>query len=393
MKLLTFLLLLALATPCLAMIRVPLTKRTPVGRMLDYAGLNKYRGAPYQAVEQEDGASVIINDFSNAQYFGPISIGTPAQTFNVIFDTGSANLWVPSKTCGSNCGSHPQYVSSASSTYVKNGTKFGIIYGSGPVSGFLSNDVVTFGGIPVANQTFAEINDVSGLGLAYQFGHFDGILGMAFDSISIYGIPTVFTSMVQQGLVSQPVFSFYLSNGDGTQGELTLGGYDSNHFVGPLTWLPVTSETYWETELRGLTIAGMSMTKVSKAIVDTGTSVLAGPSDEIAAIAQMLGATPFPLNPKEYTIDCSKVSLLPSITFNLAGHEFTLAGSDYVINVQNQACLFGFTSIDVPAPRGPLYILGDVFIRKYYSVFDMTGRIGLAPVNTNYKIKKNHKHQ
>jgi len=367
--------------PTEGLLRVPLKRRHSSGEVMDFAGLNKHRhlGGPFHLVENANGVPVVVNDYQNAQYYGPISVGTPGQVFNVIFDTGSSNLWIPSKTCGSNCGLHPEYDSSKSTTYIANGTTFAIQYGSGPVSGFLSIDDVNFGGLLIQDQMFAEINDVSGLGLAYSFGKFDGILGLAFASISVDGIPTVYSNLEAQGLVESPQFAFYLSATDGSQGELTLGGYDQNHFSGELTWIPLISETYWEVQLDDLTLGGQSVTNATKAVLDTGTSILAGPSADVAAIAAMVGATPFPLRPSEYTIDCTKVPTLPVLSINIGGQTFTLAGSDYVLNVQG-ICLFGFTGIDIPAPRGPLYILGDIFIRKYYTVFDTTGQVGIAPV-------------
>merc|ERR1712167_337800 len=102
-------------------------------------------------------ADVKINDYQNAQYYGQATVGTPPQTFNVIFDTGSSNLWVPNKKVGLVGLLKHKYDSSKSSTYKANGTEFKIQYGSGPVSGIWSEDTFAIGSVSASNQAFAEV--------------------------------------------------------------------------------------------------------------------------------------------------------------------------------------------------------------------------------------------
>jgi len=325
-----------------------------------------------------NGIPIPIHDFSNAQYYGPVSAGTPRQNFNVIFDTGSSNMWIPGATC-KNCGLHPKYTASRSSTYKANGTQIVFSYVSGPVSGFISGDTAGLGSLNVQNQLFAEIQDVSGLGQAFSVGKFDGIVGMGWSQISVLGIPTVFNNAITQKLVDSPVFSFYLGKNDGQDGELYLGGTNPAHYTGQLVYIPIIAQGYWEVQLDAFRLGSESISTAKHAVLDSGTSIAAGPTKEVQAFAQKIGA--FPLIPgREWIVDCKKAATLPVLTIVLAGQTFTLNGTEYTVNIQDTMCLFGFTAVDIPAPHGPLWILGDLFLRKYYTVYDYGngGRVGLA---------------
>jgi len=324
------------------------------------------------AYKQLNGSSsdVVIEDYQNAQYYGEVGVGTPKQTFNVIYDTGSSNLWVPNKGCKARCLGHSKYVSSKSSTYVANGTEFKIEYGSGPVAGFVSQDTAHLGTFDVPNQDFAEITDVSGLGIGYIAGKFDGICGLAWDSIAVDGMKTPFHSLVDANLLAEDLFAFYL--GTNKPGEMTLGGVDPNHFNGDITWVDLDQETYWHVPMDDMQVNGDSVTSEKAAVIDTGTSLIAGPSDEVRALAKKVGATP--LMKGEYQIDCNADA--PDIEFVFNGVKFALSKEDYVIASGGQ-CIWGFMGIDLPPGVG--WIVGDVFIRRYYTVFDWGNeRVGFA---------------
>jgi saccharopepsin len=366
--------------------KVPLTEQFITRNIADHANAlhQKYMGQFQQQVIQDEPANamgrhdVLVDNFMNAQYFSEIELGTPPQSFKVVLDTGSSNLWVPSSECGSiACYLHQKFDSSASSTYKKNGSDFAIQYGSGSLSGFVSQDTLKIGDLKIEGQDFAEAT--SEPGLAFAFGRFDGILGLGFDAISVNKIVPPFYKMIEQGLLDDPVFAFYLgdANKEGDSSEATFGGIDKDHYTGELINIPLRRKAYWEVDLDAIAlgddVAELDNTGV---ILDTGTSLIALPSNLAEMINTEIGAKKGFTG--QYSVDCATRDSLPDITFTLTGHNFTIGPYDYTLEVQG-SCISAFMGMDFPEPVGPLAILGDAFLRKWYSVYDLgNGAVGLA---------------
>ncbi|XP_011055938.1 PREDICTED: lysosomal aspartic protease-like [Acromyrmex echinatior] len=345
-------------------------------------------------------------NFRNAQYYGVISIGTPRQRFKVLFDTGSANLWVPSVHCNLEditCLSHRKYNNRTSRTYIPNGTLFDIQYEYGTLSGYLSTDVVNVAGLNIINQTFGEaINEP---GIAFLYAKFDGILGMGYPNISILGVTPVFTNMVQQGLVSSPIFSFYLNRTsfmmdndlildnsthydsenllDSSAGSvLILGGSDPALYDGELTYVNVTHKGYWQFTMDKIQMENETLcVNGCQAIADTGFSRLAGPPTDIAIITSRIAIDDF--NGVVY-VDCDQISNLPNVTFFLSGKPFVLTAEDYIIvrKIDKKGTPVCYSAFEIAAQSefGIMWVLGDSFLGRYYTEFDMgNDRVGFAP--------------
>uniref|UniRef100_A0A8D0DH58 Renin n=1 Tax=Salvator merianae TaxID=96440 RepID=A0A8D0DH58_SALMN len=329
-------------------------------------------------------APTILTNYLDMQYYGEISIGTPPQIFKVVFDTGSANLWVPSQQCSplfSACISHNRYDSSKSSTYMPNGTEIVIQYAQGYIKGFLSQDIVRVADIPII-QVFAEATALTNKPFIYA--RFDGVLGMGYPSQAIDGVTPVFDKIISEKILSAKVFSVYYSRNSelNTGGEIILGGSDPSYYTGEFHYLSVSREGYWHIDLKGVSVESelLFCHEGCTAAVDTGSSFITGPASSVSVLMKAIGATL--IEEQDYVVECKKIHLLPSISFHLGEKTYTLSGPAYVLQHSDygkELCVVAFSGIDVPPPLGPLWFLGATFIGQYYTEFDReNNRIGFA---------------
>ncbi|XP_007947634.1 chymosin-like [Orycteropus afer afer] len=334
-------------------------------RKNQYAVSRKYSNSGHVASEP-------LTNYLDCQYFGKIYIGTPPQEFTVVFDTGSSDFWVPSVYCNSDaCQNHHRFNPSKSSTFQNMGQPLTIQYGTGSMQGFLGYDTVTVSDIVDSHQSVG----LSTLepGYIFTYSEFDGVLGLAYPSLaSEYSVP-VFDNMMQRHLVAQDLFSVYMNRNE--QGSmLTLGATDSSYYTGSLHWVPVTVQKYWQFTVDSITVDGVVVACDGgcQAILDTGTSLLTGPGSDILNIQKVIGATQGQYG--QFDIDCRRLSSMPTVVFEIHGRQYPLPPSAYT-NQEQGSCTSGFQGDN----DSQLWILGDVFIREYYSVFDRANnRVGLA---------------
>ncbi|NXG10675.1 PEPA protein, partial [Sakesphorus luctuosus] len=314
-----------------------------------------------------------LQNYMDDEYFGTISIGTPAQEFTVVFDTGSSNLWVPSVFCTSPaCRNHNRFNPENSSTFLSTNDTLFIAYGTGSMSGVLGYDTVNVAGINVPNQVFGLAETEPGN--FFYYTPFDGILGLAFPSIASSGATPVFDNMMREHLVDRDLFSVYLSR-DNQDGSFVLfGAIDPYYTSKGISWIPLSAETYWQITMDSISINGMPAACSSgcQAIVDTGTSLLAMP---VRALQNLLAALGIGASGQ---IGCEAARRLPSLVFHIHGRAFPVPARAYVIE-SGGSCSLGFQGMDAPTEEGELWILGDVFIREYYVIFDRANnKVGLS---------------
>jgi len=313
------------------------------------------------------------------EYWGKLEVGTPAQTFTVIFDTGSGNLILPSVNClSSACQQHKKYDMKQSSSGLqvgKSGTDLKlnpedkkeatVKFGTGRIHGQFYQDKLCLGSSCMTANFIGTDQETE---MPFIQCSFDGIMGLGFKDLSMGEGFNMVDDIVAQHSLPENKFSVYLTDEGGS--EINFGGYKRSQAASEVFWVPVNKQSYWQIAIDDVTFDNSKTGLCSgcQVAVDTGTSLLAGPSD----VVENLGAR---LNVKD---DCSNFDSLPLLGFAVGNKVLNLKPDDY-IDKGADGCSVSLMTLDVPPPKGPLFVFGDPFLRRFLTVYDRDGpSVGFA---------------
>lgn len=331
---------------------------------------------------------VLKGGYRNRQFIGEINIGSPPQQFKVLFDTGSTNLWIPSYNCQTAaCVKKTKYDHNLSKNFklLEKKQPADVYFGTGKIKMAFASDDVVLGNLKIKNQEFGMAEYMSDD--PFNDMHFDGLFGLGINDKVKNKL--AFDNMAEHNNFEKNTFSVYYPRNTNHDGAITFGGYEKK-FIAPneeITWFNVSSKKYWTIKMIGIKINNVFVDICSKnkggyceAVIDTGTSSIAGPEEDLIMISRLLN----PVN------SCRNTLFLKNLTFIFIdenGHQkdFTLTPNDYIVKsfrlnpILNTPCNYAFMPINVPSPKGYLYILGQVFLQKYYSIFQKDNmKIGLV---------------
>lgn len=332
-----------------------------------------------KGIAKRDTGNVQLTDNDlDASYSGQVSIGTPAQTFNVILDTGSSDLWVEGADCSGCTGD--TYDPSKSSSTSANNASFSISYGSGDASGTLIKDSVSMAGFAVASQTFATVTSMTANLIPSSV---NGIMGLAWEALAYSKAVPWWVTLASSSSWDQKLFAFYLkryrdvasagsSESDG--GVANFGGLDSSLYSGDITYVPVTANPqYWQIKMDSVQVGSTTVDIGDSNIiaVDTGTTLIGGPANVVANVyAAIPNSRAMTGSYKSYyEYPCSQSV---TVTLNVGGFPITIKDNDFNLGSYGDDktyCTGGVFVQTLSASSPVQWIVGATALKNAYTVF------------------------
>ncbi|KAK8092814.1 hypothetical protein PG999_014401 [Apiospora kogelbergensis] len=314
------------------------------------------------------GSAAAVPEKDDIQYLTPVQIGTPPQTLNLDFDSGSSDLWVfSSQTPSRQVNGQAQYDPAKSSTSSKvEGQTWSISYGDGSASsGVVYTDAVDVAGVRVPNQAVEVATKVSSSFSADENN--DGLLGLAFSKINTVKPTkqTTFFDNVMKNL-DMPVWTSDLKND--APGTYNFGYIDESAYEGEISYVPVdSSQGFWSFEAAGWSVGNVSSTAPFKGIADTGTSLAMLPQEVNTAYYKQVPGAAMSYSLGGYVFPCD--AKIPEFTFKVGDVSITIPPSfiNYAVADEEGKKCFGGIQPDTDIGFS---IFGDVALKAAFVVFD-----------------------
>lgn len=328
--------------------------------------------------------------------YGQITVGTPPQTFTVAIDTASSNLLLTSSLCRvSSCFAHRAYVQDESSTaertslpdeegFDKTGMYLDgesdtvlLAVSTGQAEGVAASDIVCLGtdGGTCVRSSFVALTRMSRE--PFNTFPYDGILGVGMPGGSLDKSFNFLGNLAEAGLLQRNRFAVWLrteEDGPDATSEIIFGNFPEERLGSEILWLPTSRATsgVWQANLVDVAVSNKLLGVCGKlgcqAAFDTGTAAIGFPEHLYTGVLQKL----------EVAEDCSNYDDLPVLGFNFRMFILNIEKQDYVKKVGSK-CYHQFLQVDIPPPKGPLVLLGDPFLRRYFTIYDRESlKIGVA---------------
>jgi len=374
-------------------------------------------------------------------YFGRISIGKPVpQEFKVVFDTGSAHAIVSSIDCQEKaCLLHQRYNASLSESMLdinidgsvaedlNNRDTVTVGFGTGTVFADVIRDVVCLSSevlgeegqerIPEGICSTSQMLIAREMSVLFETATFDGIVGLSFPKLALSDEFSFLSCLTRaMGSSAPPTFAFFLAeDASGSSSELALGGHNPARLLTPLSWVPISDpdEGHWKIDMKSVDVDGEALDMCSngacKGIVDTGTSHLGVPKEDLRALVDRLS------RPALESDDCRWIEA-PTVTIQVNGMDLVLQPREYMrplplkvgtllnkdhldkwvtvplVKGNSSSSANGTSDNDYTCtprlfpvtliPGRKIFLLGEPVLQRYYSVFDWgQERIGFGIAN------------
>ncbi|KAI0453174.1 aspartic peptidase domain-containing protein [Xylaria acuta] len=353
--------------------RVAITPRAPrsAGQGTGETFAIADRALGYKIVKADEStfknSAGIDQDGTDYSYFAEVELGSEGKQLYMLLDTGASTTWVMGSTCTSkSCLMHNTFGPDDSKTFNDTGKTYSVEYGTGSVRGHVVEDSLSLAGLSVT-LPFGVANTTSDQFTQFPF---DGILGLATSS------DTWLSAVKDAKLIDSNVFGISLSrNSDGTNdGEIVFGALNPNKYTGDITYSSVKSDSAWTIPMDDITISGESAAITGRsAYIDTGTSFVFGPPDDVEAMYKLIPGSSTK-DGSSYSVPCDTDS---QVAFTFSGQSWNVSSKDFLSAPNGDGVCTGNIYGMEYVPGG--WLLGDVFLKNVYSVFDVdNGQIGFA---------------